>query len=115
MTTARSERAVRALARECGVQLAYDDIEGRRRHARTDAVLAVLVALGIVDGVADVDDARRRRHADRTDAIVAPLIVAWDGVCPLTLWVPRADARLIASHKTSEAAPRASASVAASR
>ena len=70
------------LARLHGVQAAYRDGCGRRRHAPPDAVRAILVALGAPLGAARAADlraattARLRAEWSRP---VEPVVVAWNG------------------------------------
>ena len=81
------------LAQASGMQLAYRDVDGRRRIAPADVLLAVLTALGVVDGPRDIDDALERTRADRRRTVMAPVVVAWDGVVALELHVPSRDVR----------------------
>jgi 4-alpha-glucanotransferase len=91
MTAATAVQSVRALARESGVQLSYLDIDGHRVSARTDALVAVLSALGVIDRAADAGDALRQKRSASDTRMIAPVAVAWDGVAALELQVPSHD------------------------
>ena len=70
------------LARLHGVQAAYRDGCGRRRHAPPDAVRAILRALGAPLGAARPADLRAATAARRRAVWarpVAPVLVAWGG------------------------------------
>src|SRR5581483_11795598 len=82
MATARAGRVggLRELARLYGVQTEYYDIERQRQHARPDALLAVLQALGApLAGPADVPAALRARRREPWQRGVEPVTVVWQG------------------------------------
>lgn len=83
-TSSRRERAaLRQLASAWGVQTAYVDATGRRRVAATDALIAVLRALGSpLETLADAPEALRHRKAERASRSLAPVLVAPDGRLP---------------------------------
>ncbi len=77
----KAERALRTLARDNGVQLSYRDIRGELRRASSDALVAVLRALG--SPIASAADAPALLAARDTDAQrLEPVTVAWDGKPP---------------------------------
>jgi 4-alpha-glucanotransferase len=82
------------LARLYGVQTSYSDIDGRRRRASRDALLAALRALGApVERERDVEDALRVRRGVLCRRMVEPVVVAWTSRgCPVDLRLPAADA-----------------------
>lgn len=76
-------RELRRLARAWGVQTSYHDVTRTRRHAATEALLAVLRALGApVNELADVPDALRAHERARARPGIDPVHVAWDGELP---------------------------------
>lgn len=76
----RAGRALRALAQDAGIQLAYDDATGQRRVASTEALLAVLRALGLaVERPDDAEQAHADLRADRCRRIIPHNTVAWNG------------------------------------
>ena len=86
--------ALRALAVDCGVQLRYTDVFGRRQSASTDALVAVLAALGAADRPALAAESLRARHALRRSRALPPTVVAWDGRLRALARAPRAPDRL---------------------
>ena len=71
------------LAHAYGVQVASYDMNGVRRFAEQDTILAVLASMGApVTGLSDVSDALRERHARRAHTLIEPVIVAWGGRLP---------------------------------
>lgn len=70
---------VTALARSYGLQMAYYDVSHRRRTATQESVLAVLRALGAVNGEKDASDALRERRLAYWRRVADPVVVAWDG------------------------------------
>jgi len=93
----RMERALRALARRCGVLTAYTDVSRRRRAASTAALLGGLRALGLpLRRPDDAPEALRAHAASAARRVLEPVLVAWDGVLPavdLRLPGPLAGAR----------------------
>jgi 4-alpha-glucanotransferase len=73
-------RNLGALAAAYGVQLGYTDIEGRRRTASREALLAVLRSLGApVEKADDLPGALRERRRARWERVTEPVVVAWEG------------------------------------
>lgn len=80
MDTPSTTTALHDLAREYGIEESYVDIEGRRWHANPDALLAILIALGVP--VRSIDDAPAALAARRRTLWQRPLsavCVAWGG------------------------------------
>ncbi|MFZ5632244.1 MAG: 4-alpha-glucanotransferase [Bacillota bacterium] len=77
-----SGREIRLLHRLCrlyGIETGYLDIEGRRRQAPPDSLLAVLRALGApLAGLSDVPGALRERTREHWDRLSEPVAVSWD-------------------------------------
>jgi 4-alpha-glucanotransferase len=75
-----AQDALRALAELCGVELAYDDDQGRRRQASDETLLAVLKVLGVpLQRPADAREAFREQKQLRERRALEPVLVAWDG------------------------------------
>jgi len=73
-------RNLNALATAHGVQLGYTDVEGRRRTASREALLAVLRCIGApVEKAADLPGAIRERRHSLWQRVTEPVVVAWDG------------------------------------
>jgi 4-alpha-glucanotransferase len=74
-------RVLRRLAKSCGVATSYFDIVAqRRRAARSDALRAVLAALGIPAGnPAEIAASFAERRAALWGRLCEPVIVAWGG------------------------------------
>ena len=71
------------LAHAYGVQVASYGMNGVRRHAEQDTILAVLASMGApVTGLSDVPGALRERLARRAHVLIEPVIVAWAGRLP---------------------------------
>ncbi len=92
--------ALRALARLYGVQTAYYDLEGRRRAASPEALMAVLRALDApIELVAGAPAALRERADALERRVVEPVVVAWDGAAlPVAVRAPggrRVDCSLV--------------------
>jgi hypothetical protein len=86
--------ALRRLAAERGVQLAYDDAAGKRRTASTEALLAVLTALGSpVARPEDAPAALEALAAERAMRRAEPVAVAWEGEGAVELTLPPGAAR----------------------
>ena len=80
-----SDRDLRSLARELGVQTAFVDTTGQRRTASPEALAAVV---GALDPGSNGDAARTLRdlRAERAARAIEPVLVAWDGrLDPLVL------------------------------
>jgi 4-alpha-glucanotransferase len=78
--TRRETRALRRLARFCGVHTAYTDSLGRVQVAETEVLVAVLRALGQpVMKVADAEEALSARTRELSSRFAEPVAVAWDG------------------------------------
>ncbi|MDW8059562.1 MAG: 4-alpha-glucanotransferase [Thermomicrobium sp.] len=61
-----ARRALRALAQDAGIQLAYRDIAGRRHVAQDESLLAVLRALGLpIERPEEAEGLLRERRAQR--------------------------------------------------
>ena len=72
--------ALRLLARSHGLQTAFTDGRGRRRHASREAVLATLRALGApVEKPEDAIGALAERRLAMCDRPVEPVAVLWEG------------------------------------
>ncbi len=88
LTSRRRDRALCDLASLSGLLVEYEDWKQVRQQASTEAMLAVLRALGIEIESPDEADSvyrvERRRHWQR---LLAPCGVAWDGVGHLELRV----------------------------
>jgi len=68
------------LARLYGIQLAYYDVEGNRRHASPEALIKVLQAMGApIEGLNEVPDALAARRDFLYNRFVGPVLVAWEG------------------------------------
>lgn len=89
--TRDGNRALRELARDCGIQLSYVDVQGRRRRAARETVLSVLRSRGEVERPEDAPAALGRRRAARDNRLVRPFTVAWDGHARLELRMGRRD------------------------
>lgn len=77
-------KALRTLAAQHGVQVAYRDLSRRRRVASPDALLAVLRALGVaLRSVGEANVALRER--EREQIALAPVTVAWNGRLRLSI------------------------------
>jgi 4-alpha-glucanotransferase len=89
---------LRRLARACGVQTAYYDIQRRRVEVSPETLRAVLRALGHpVDTPADLSDALRERKRTAWDGICDPVVVSWQGergTVPLRLPVRESRVRI---------------------
>jgi 4-alpha-glucanotransferase len=86
--------ALRRLAAERGVQLAYDDAAGKRRAASTEALFAVLTALGSpVARPEDAPAALEALAAERAARRAEPVAVAWEGEGAVALTLPPGAAR----------------------
>lgn len=87
------------MARACGVQTAYYDVNQRRQVARPESLLAVLCALGVVsESLRDQSKSLERERQARLTRRIEPVIVAWDNQPPkfeIRLPVHQCDARLI--------------------
>jgi 4-alpha-glucanotransferase len=78
--TRRETRALRRLARFCGVHTAYTDSLGRVQVAEPEVLVAVLRALGQpVMKVADAEEALSARTRELSSRFAEPVAVAWDG------------------------------------
>ena len=77
----RSEtRALRRLARFCGVHTSYVDLEGRVRTAAPEVLVAVLRALDQpIDRVEDAEEALRARTSALRGRFAEPMAVDWEG------------------------------------
>lgn len=89
-----SEHSLRRLARAWGVQNSYLDLEGRRRVADPEALLAILRVLGApLERLEDAGEALRAWRRDLFATPVDPVTVAWLGrAARVTVRVP-AEAR----------------------
>lgn len=68
------------LARACGVETSYIDLEGRRRRASPEALAAVLAALGHpVESARDAEDALWERERENHLRLLDPVVVSWEG------------------------------------
>jgi len=73
-------QALRRLARDAGVYTSYDDAMGQRRVASTEALIAVLRALGLpIEHVDDAESAHRTLHEHRRQRVLRSNCVAWNG------------------------------------
>ncbi|XUX01171.1 MAG: 4-alpha-glucanotransferase [Dehalogenimonas sp.] len=80
MRTSRQDNKLKELARACGVQLSYRDMDGRVRNASTQTLLAVVRAMGIaVVREADFAGALNELKSKRSRRIIEPVILAWGG------------------------------------
>lgn len=72
--------ALARLARLHHIQTAYYDIDGRRRQAQPEALVAILRALGVeIESPGDLSAALRARTAELARELVEPVVVAWNG------------------------------------
>lgn len=80
----RSElQALRALALDSGIQLAYRNAQGRRTAATTDALFQTLRALHApLDRISRAEEVLQQRRRQRAARGVEPVIVAWNGHLP---------------------------------
>lgn len=70
--------ALRALARDSGIQLAYRDLEGHRHRASTEGLLAILRALGLpLESPAEALPLLQERWVARLTRRCEPVTVAW--------------------------------------
>lgn len=75
-----SDRDLRSLARELGVQTSYVDTKGQRRTATPEALAAVIGAFGPeVAAAGDAGRAVKELRAEGAARMIAPVVVAWDG------------------------------------
>ncbi|MBW3595892.1 MAG: 4-alpha-glucanotransferase [Planctomycetes bacterium] len=83
------------LARLYGVEIAFDDVTGRRREASADSLLAVLASLGAPAAkLGDVKQALRDRRQSLWRRGVEPVMLAWDGgPAEAAIRLPRSQAR----------------------
>ncbi|MHB1042388.1 MAG: 4-alpha-glucanotransferase [Eubacteriales bacterium] len=73
-------RLLNRLARSYGVETAFRDSRGERRHAGRHSLLAALRALGApVEGLAGVPDALRERVQSEWRRLSEPVAVSWGG------------------------------------
>ncbi len=80
---ARDVGALRRLARLHGVQHSYTGVDGTRRAASAEVLVAVLRALGVpVSGTAGAADALRAAQAQRAHTVVEPVLVHRQGPQP---------------------------------
>ncbi len=71
--------ALKRLARTCGVQEAYYDVDSQRRNATPEALLGVLKALGIpIDRIEDAADTLRAHGQAVARTMIEPVHVAGD-------------------------------------
>lgn len=87
-------RGILELARLYGVELSYEDMDGERRRAGTQALALTLRALGadVDDDLRGIRDALRARREALAKRGVQPVHVAWDGSLPaLRLRLPHAE------------------------
>ncbi len=83
-------KALDELARHCRVAVAYDDAQGVRRVASTEALLAVLRALGVeIESPAHAAQIDRELAGERHERLLAPVVVAWDGELEFAIDAPR--------------------------
>jgi 4-alpha-glucanotransferase len=77
---ARTERAaLRELAAAWGVETGYEAVDGSRRRASSDTLVAVLRALGApIEEVGGAPDALAARRDERARTTVDPVTVSWD-------------------------------------
>jgi len=74
------ERALRLLAPLYGAQTGYRDATGIPRRASSEALVAVLRALGApLRGLADAPEALRARRQTRWQRVLPPVSIAWAG------------------------------------
>jgi 4-alpha-glucanotransferase len=74
-------RGIAELARLYNVEMSYEDMDGTRQRADTDALIRTLQALGAaLDRPSGVRDALRVRRAELESLAIQPVHVAWDGV-----------------------------------
>lgn len=74
------QRALSNLARMYGVQMSYEDVNGKAQKATPDTLFLTLRALGApLDKPSDAADAARRRAATLDAEGVEPVLVAWGG------------------------------------
>jgi 4-alpha-glucanotransferase len=77
-------RGIAELARLYNVEMSYEDMNGTRQRADTDALIRTLQALGAaLDSARGVREALRVRRAELDTLAIQPVQVAWDGVLPV--------------------------------
>ncbi|MHC4471891.1 MAG: 4-alpha-glucanotransferase, partial [Planctomycetota bacterium] len=76
----RELRALKRLARFCGVHTAYMDQRGRLKTASPEVLIAVLRSLGQpIETTADAEDALGARSRELSRRFAEPVAVAWEG------------------------------------
>jgi 4-alpha-glucanotransferase len=92
-------RGLAELARLYNVEMSYEDMDGTRQRADTDALILALHALGAsLDSARGVREALRVRRAELDTLAIQPVHVAWDGLLPVIhIRLPRSGRERIAS------------------
>ena len=83
-------RQLLELARLCGIEGSYQDVQGKRHNASDETLLALLPALGVaIDNTADVDSALLDRVCAVWRRVLDPVTVVWDGgPCQISIRLP---------------------------
>jgi 4-alpha-glucanotransferase len=81
--TVSAKNGLKALAKACGIQLSYRDMDGCTKLASSESLLAVLRSLGIgVASAADAPAALAQLTNERLNRFIEPVIIAWNGSLP---------------------------------
>jgi 4-alpha-glucanotransferase len=102
-STGQIDRELRAaltqLAHQSGVQTSYIDMAGRSQTIDTDAMLAVLRALGItIEHLKDAPQCLQQARQERAARVVEPVHVIWkrgSQLTPIPLRLPKSSADLL--------------------
>lgn len=87
-------QGLEALAPLYGIELSYHDIHGQRISASTDALIAMLGALGCeITSKADIEEAIDARHRARLTRALSPIQICWDGLFAVRLRARRDEAQ----------------------
>lgn len=83
-------REFNELLRDCQVQPIYNDVTKRRRRAPVDALLALLISLGMdVQSPSQASEILKARRHERFERGIEPVQVAWNGAArPAAISLP---------------------------
>ncbi|MFC1909258.1 4-alpha-glucanotransferase [Chloroflexota bacterium] len=83
MSHASNIRLLHQLARYCGIQTAYYDVNRHRQQASTESLVAMLGVLGVpITTQQDAASAWRERHQSLWQQLLEPVTIAWDDEPP---------------------------------
>jgi 4-alpha-glucanotransferase len=90
MSISLEKSSLHELARLYGVQIAYYDVEQRRKQASVESLLAILKALGAsAQKIQDVPSAIRERRQELWQQLLEPVAIAWNGkLLPVKMRLP---------------------------